>query len=114
MLLFMLFQAGTERAFGRNTIPDKGLWQRSECMYLYDFLCVVNVHLCVLCVLTSSSINVVCALSSLSSFSLCCECGLSIEANAANMCIDCLKTRVDITQGISNSLVLNQCRGCDR
>lgn len=31
---------------------------------------------------------------------LCCMCGLRIHANPSNMCMNCLKTRVDITDGI--------------
>ena len=32
--------------------------------------------------------------------SLCCQCGTLIEPNPANMCVGCLRTRVDITEGI--------------
>lgn len=45
---------------------------------------------------------------------LCCECGVSIEPNAANMCINCVRSRVDITEGIPKQIVVNFCRGCER
>lgn len=45
---------------------------------------------------------------------LCCECGIGIEPNSANMCIDCLRSRVDITEGIPKQIVVNFCRGCER
>lgn len=32
---------------------------------------------------------------------LCCECGASIEPNAMNMCIACVRSRIDITEGIT-------------
>lgn len=31
---------------------------------------------------------------------ICCECGASIEPNAANMCVACIRSKVDITEGI--------------
>lgn len=45
---------------------------------------------------------------------LCCQCGVPIKANAANMCIDCIRTTVDITEGIQKQVPLYFCRGCDR
>lgn len=44
----------------------------------------------------------------------CCICGLITEANAANTCINCLKSQIDITEGIPKSLVLHHCRDCNR
>ncbi|VDK83804.1 unnamed protein product [Litomosoides sigmodontis] len=32
---------------------------------------------------------------------LCCECGASIEPNAMNMCVACVQSRIDITEGIT-------------
>lgn len=32
-------------------------------------------------------------------FSLCCECGTLIDPNPANMCVACLRSHVDITEG---------------
>ena len=31
---------------------------------------------------------------------LCCECGTAIDPNPANLCVGCLRTQVDITEGI--------------
>nr|CAD7597249.1 unnamed protein product [Timema genevievae] len=45
---------------------------------------------------------------------LCCECGTAIEPNPANMCVPCLRTQVDITEGIPKQAVLHFCKGCER
>ena len=34
--------------------------------------------------------------------------------NAANTCIDCLKSQIDISEGISKSLIMQHCRECNR
>ena len=47
-------------------------------------------------------------------FSLCCDCGTQIEPNPANMCVACLRTREDITEGIPKTGVLHFCRNCER
>jgi len=36
----------------------------------------------------------------------CCVCGIMTQANAANTCINCLKSQIDITEGIPKQLVL--------
>ncbi|CEM03290.1 unnamed protein product [Vitrella brassicaformis CCMP3155] len=45
---------------------------------------------------------------------LCCLCGTSIEANPAMMCVSCLRSQVDITEGISRTGLLPYCKECDR
>jgi nonsense-mediated mRNA decay protein 3 len=45
---------------------------------------------------------------------LCCLCGIPILSNPANMCGNCLKTQVDITEGITKQVTLFWCRGCGR
>ncbi|EGC39957.1 hypothetical protein DICPUDRAFT_147142 [Dictyostelium purpureum] len=45
---------------------------------------------------------------------LCCMCGVLIPANPSNMCVDCIKSQVDITDGIPKQLTIQWCRGCDR
>lgn len=45
---------------------------------------------------------------------LCCICGVSIQSNPSNMCVNCLKSQVDITEGISKQLTVFWCRGCGR
>src|ERR1700694_3214343 len=45
---------------------------------------------------------------------LCCLSGIHIPPNPANMCINCLKSQVDITEGISKQLILLYCRNCNR
>jgi len=45
---------------------------------------------------------------------LCCMCGTKIQPNKANMCINCLKGQVDITEGISKQITMFCCRGCGR
>ncbi|XP_076457169.1 60S ribosomal export protein NMD3-like [Babylonia areolata] len=44
----------------------------------------------------------------------CCECGSLIEPNPSNMCVACLRTKEDITQGIPKQGVLYFCRSCER
>lgn len=41
-------------------------------------------------------------------------CATPIVANAANMCEDCLKGQVDVTDGIPKEVIIHQCRGCLR
>ena len=45
---------------------------------------------------------------------LCCQCGVPIEPNPANMCVGCLRTQVDITEGIPKQVTLHFCRSCER
>lgn len=45
---------------------------------------------------------------------LCCLCGAAIAPNPANMCVNCLKSQVDITEGISSQVTIFFCRGCGR
>ena len=45
---------------------------------------------------------------------LCCLCGTRIQSNPANMCINCLKSQVDITAGITKQLTVFFCRNCSR
>ncbi|KAJ3641156.1 hypothetical protein Zmor_027673 [Zophobas morio] len=45
---------------------------------------------------------------------LCCDCGTPIAPNPSNMCVMCLRTRVDITEGIPKQIVLQFCKGCER
>ncbi|XP_071144460.1 60S ribosomal export protein NMD3-like [Mytilus edulis] len=47
-------------------------------------------------------------------FILCCQCGTQIEPNPSNMCVACLRTQVDITEGIPKQGVLYFCRNCER
>ena len=45
---------------------------------------------------------------------LCCVCGALIPANPANMCVSCLRSQVDITEGIQKELAISWCKGCGR
>ncbi|KAK2171343.1 hypothetical protein NP493_1077g00019 [Ridgeia piscesae] len=45
---------------------------------------------------------------------LCCQCGTQIEPNPANMCVACLRSEVDITEGIPKQASLFFCRNCER
>mmetsp|Transcript_30551 Transcript_30551/g.98782 ORF Transcript_30551/g.98782 Transcript_30551/m.98782 type:complete len:588 (-) Transcript_30551:258-2021(-) len=45
---------------------------------------------------------------------LCCECAVTIEPNAVNMCVNCLQERYDIGAGVSKQVQQNTCRGCNR
>ena len=45
---------------------------------------------------------------------LCCKCGIPIVPNVANMCIKCLSSEVDITEGLQRQATLLHCPECDR
>ncbi|RHZ80547.1 hypothetical protein Glove_134g186 [Diversispora epigaea] len=45
---------------------------------------------------------------------LCCQCGTAIAPNPSNMCINCIRNEVDITEGIPKQAVLLFCRNCER
>ncbi|XP_066565468.1 60S ribosomal export protein NMD3 [Amia ocellicauda] len=45
---------------------------------------------------------------------LCCECGIPIAPNPANMCVACLRTQVDITEGIPKQVSVHFCKQCER
>ncbi|CBI29817.3 unnamed protein product, partial [Vitis vinifera] len=45
---------------------------------------------------------------------LCCKCGIPMTPNAANMCVKCLRTEVDITEGLQKHATLVHCPECDR
>ncbi|GJJ14763.1 hypothetical protein Clacol_009031 [Clathrus columnatus] len=45
---------------------------------------------------------------------LCADCGVVIEPNSANLCINCLRNSVDITEGIPKQSSVSYCRNCDR
>ncbi|XP_065190431.1 60S ribosomal export protein NMD3-like [Sycon ciliatum] len=45
---------------------------------------------------------------------LCCQCGTLIEPNPSNMCVGCIRSRVDITEGIPKQGVIHFCRACER
>ena len=46
--------------------------------------------------------------------SLCCECGTPIAPNSANMCVTCIRSVVDITEGIPKQATIFFCRNCER
>lgn len=43
----------------------------------------------------------------------CCKCGISMQPNAANMCVKCLRSEVDITEGLLKHQRLVHCPECD-
>ncbi len=45
---------------------------------------------------------------------LCCMCGIEIQQNPSNMCVACLKDRVDITADIHKQLTIHSCDNCGR
>ncbi|XP_053315523.1 60S ribosomal export protein NMD3 [Spea bombifrons] len=45
---------------------------------------------------------------------LCCQCGIPIEPNPANMCVACLRTQVDISEGIPKQVSVHFCKQCER
>ncbi|KAI3647967.1 hypothetical protein MP228_008188 [Amoeboaphelidium protococcarum] len=45
---------------------------------------------------------------------LCCQCGVPTPQNPANMCVNCIRNDVDLSDGIAKQQVVNWCRNCDR
>jgi nonsense-mediated mRNA decay protein 3 len=45
---------------------------------------------------------------------LCCLCGTSIAPNPSNMCVSCIRSQVDITEGIQKQLTVLWCKECGR
>ncbi|XP_012505891.1 PREDICTED: 60S ribosomal export protein NMD3 [Propithecus coquereli] len=45
---------------------------------------------------------------------LCCECGVPISPNPANICVACLRSKVDISQGIPKQVSISFCKQCQR
>ena len=44
----------------------------------------------------------------------CCICGIPIEPNPSNMCIDCLRSRCNFTDEVPSTSSLTYCRSCGR
>lgn len=45
---------------------------------------------------------------------LCCLCGTSILPNPANMCVNCLRSQVDISDGVQKQVTVLYCNHCGR
>lgn len=45
---------------------------------------------------------------------LCCICGLTIQQNPANMCVNCIRNTVDVTEEINKKVTIYSCRHCGR
>ncbi|KAJ0244317.1 hypothetical protein HA466_0189720 [Hirschfeldia incana] len=43
---------------------------------------------------------------------VCCKCGVPMPPNAANMCVNCLRSEVDITEGLQKSIQVYYCPEC--
>uniref|UniRef100_A0A7N0ZZY4 60S ribosomal export protein NMD3 n=1 Tax=Kalanchoe fedtschenkoi TaxID=63787 RepID=A0A7N0ZZY4_KALFE len=44
---------------------------------------------------------------------LCCKCGILMEPNAANMCVNCLRSEVDITEDLQKHVIIMYCPDCE-
>lgn len=44
----------------------------------------------------------------------CCLCGVAINPNAANMCVNCIRNQVDISEGIQKQVTVVYCKDCGR
>ncbi|XVF16562.1 hypothetical protein REPUB_Repub10bG0042500 [Reevesia pubescens] len=44
---------------------------------------------------------------------LCCKCGILMAPNPANMCVTCLRSEVDITEGLRKHVTIMHCPECD-
>lgn len=45
---------------------------------------------------------------------VCCMCSVTMESNPTNMCLNCLRNSIDITDGITRQLIIYSCRTCKR
>lgn len=45
---------------------------------------------------------------------LCCLCGITIQPNPSNMCVNCVRSQVDVTEGIQKQCSLLHCKDCGR
>lgn len=45
---------------------------------------------------------------------LCCLCGIQTPPNPTNMCVHCIKSQVDITEGIQKQVTVLWCKECNR
>ena len=45
---------------------------------------------------------------------LCCLCGVPIPPNPSNMCVNCIRSQVDITEGIQKAATVLWCKECNR
>ena len=45
---------------------------------------------------------------------LCCLCGASIMPNPSNMCVNCIRSQVDITAGLQKQVTVLWCKECNR
>jgi len=52
--------------------------------------------------------------SSETGFIPCCECATPIQPNPSNMCVPCLRARVDVSEGIPKQGILYFCKVCER
>ncbi|KAK6922094.1 Nmd3, N-terminal [Dillenia turbinata] len=43
---------------------------------------------------------------------LCCKCGIPMQPNAANMCVNCLRSEEDITEGLQKHVIIMHCPEC--
>lgn len=41
-------------------------------------------------------------------------CGTAIPSNPSNMCVNCVRTQVDITDGIPKQVTIHYCKFCNR
>uniref|UniRef100_A0A803MVW4 60S ribosomal export protein NMD3 n=1 Tax=Chenopodium quinoa TaxID=63459 RepID=A0A803MVW4_CHEQI len=44
---------------------------------------------------------------------LCCKCGIPMQPNAANMCVRCLRSEIDITEGLLKQVTILFCPECE-
>ena len=45
---------------------------------------------------------------------LCCLCGTNIPPNPSNMCVNCIRSQVDISEGIQKQVTVLWCKDCGR
>jgi nonsense-mediated mRNA decay protein 3 len=44
----------------------------------------------------------------------CCICGIMIDPNPSIRCLNCIKSKIDISEGITKQIIIYKCRTCER
>lgn len=45
---------------------------------------------------------------------MCCQCGVLIDQNPLNTCLQCIQSKIDITEELTKQCLLQTCNKCDR
>lgn len=85
-----------------------------SCTALVLYICLQNKAIQIYSVLVNYSVYGILIIADSLFSSLCCTCGVPIPPNPANMCVACLRTQVDISEGIPKQVTVHFCKQCER